>query len=220
MPSPTFFALPPEKRARIVDEAIAVFSESSFHQASLSELVRRLGISKGSIYQYFEDKLDLYRWLLIDEVPRQKKHFMETSAGSSPRDFWKQLEQHIELGMAFLVAHPRLARLTAFSADPTADAAIRGLHTAVCEQGFDELKELLKAGIASGDLPPKTNLAMATSVASAVIGPGLTDIILRELDAEMHEVLANTSLRDRLDRRMRRRLAKQSVAFLKDGLGR
>ncbi|HKU37630.1 MAG TPA: helix-turn-helix domain-containing protein, partial [Polyangiales bacterium] len=90
MPTSTFFALPAERRDRLVREAIREFSERSYAEASLSQIAVRSRIPKGSFYQYFEGKLDLYRWLLTDEVPRHKRAFL--AAGDAPRDFWDGLE--------------------------------------------------------------------------------------------------------------------------------
>ena len=76
MPKRTFFALPEERRERLVREAIAEFSERPYAEASLSQIAQRARIPKGSFYQYFKDKLDLYRWLLTEEAPRHKREFI------------------------------------------------------------------------------------------------------------------------------------------------
>lgn len=219
MPTQTFFDLPAPKQARIVEEAITEFSERSFEAASLSAIVRRLGIAKGSIYQYFRDKEELYHWLMTEEVPRRKADYSAEPPRVSGKGFWERLEWRIERGIGFLVEHPRLARLTAAAADPAAPAAIRGLYRAVCDQGHEALREFLRQGVASGALPRTTDLDLAATVVTSVTGPGLTDVILRTLDAEMHEILSDDALRARIDTRMRRRLARKSVAFLRNGLG-
>lgn len=217
MPKSTFFRLPDERRERLVREAIAEFADRTFAEASLSEIARRASIPKGSFYQYFDDKLDLYRWLLTDEAPRRKREFV--GAVSLEGDFWAGLERVIERGMAFLVEHPHLARLAAAAADPTAIVEVRGLHQAICDAGNAELRDLLAHGVASGAITADCNLDMATRLVAAVIGPGLTDVVLQELGADLHEVLASDSLRKRLGPRRRRRLAGQAVAFIRSGLG-
>lgn len=217
MPKSTFFRLPDERRERLVREAIAEFSDRMYAEASLSEIARRASIPKGSFYQYFDDKLDLYRWLLTEEVPRRKREFLGTV--NLDGDFWAALETVIERGMAFLVEHPRLARLAAAAADPTAIVEVRGLHQAICDAGNAELRVMLAQGVASGAIAADCNLAMATRLVAAVIGPGLTDVVLQELGADLHEVLASDSLRKRLGPRRRRRLASQAVLFIRSGLG-
>jgi AcrR family transcriptional regulator len=233
MPAATFFALPAERRDRLVREAIREFSDHPYAQASLSQIARRSRIAKGSFYQYFDDKLDLYRWLVTEEAAREKRAFLQEgasgrSATRSPSpsptqtegDYWAGFETLIERGMAFLVERPRLARLTAAAADPTAGADVRGLHRAICEAGIDELRAHLQQGIASGAIRnPDVNLDVATRLVAAIVGPGLTDVVLQELGAELHEVLASDSLRKRLGPARRRRLAHQAVLLIRGGLG-
>lgn len=216
MPNPTFFRLPEERRRRLVEEAVVEFAERPYGEASLSEIARRSRIPKGSFYQYFEGKLDLYRWLLTEEAARQKRAFVGVAGDGT--DFWADLETFVERGMAFLVEHPRLARLSAAAADPSADEDVRGLHRAICEAGIAELRALLRAGIEQGALARGTDLDVAARLVSTVIGPGLTDVVLHELGAELHEVLASDSLRKRLGPARRRRLARDAVNFVRSGL--
>lgn len=216
MPKPTFHRLPAERRDRLVEEAIVEFSDRAYAEASLSQIARRARIPKGSMYQYFEDKLDLYRWLLTDEVPRRKRVFLGEAPAAG--DFWARLENQVERGMAFLVAHPRLARLSAAAADPTALPEVRGLHQAICDAGFAELRALLAEGARGGDLHAP-DLDVAARFVSTIIGPGLTEVVLQELGAGLHEVLASDALRRRLGPQRRRTLAAQAVHFIRGGLG-
>jgi AcrR family transcriptional regulator len=217
MPTDTFHRLPEERRARLVREAIVEFSDRAFAEASLSQIARRAQIPKGSFYQYFEDKLDLYRWLLTEEVPRMKREFLGQTTETD--DFWTRLETVIERGMAFLVENPRLARLSAAAADPTGLAAVRGLHQAICDASLVELRAVLEQGVKSGAIKRDVDLAIATRLVSTIIGPGLTEVVLEELGAELHRVLASNALRKRLDARRRRRLARQTIDFIRTGLG-
>ena len=55
----TFYNLSEEKRKRVVGAVIAEFSESEDEKISINRIIRRAGISRGSFYQYFDDKVDL-----------------------------------------------------------------------------------------------------------------------------------------------------------------
>ncbi|UJR81381.1 TetR/AcrR family transcriptional regulator [Sandaracinus amylolyticus] len=218
MPTPTFFRLPDEKRERFVEEAINEFADRSYAEASLSQIVKRIGIAKGSVYQYFADKLDLYRWLLTEEVPRRRREFVGV-IDDADADFWAALETQIERGMAFLVEHPKLARITAAAADPTAHEEVRGLHRAVCQAGEAELERSLERGIRRGAISKDVDPKIAVHFVTAITGPGLTNVVLQELGADLHEILASDELRRRLDPRRRRRLAKQALLLIQRGLG-
>ena len=63
MPKQTFFNLPKEKRDRIIAAAKEVFSKNSYEEASINQIVKLARIPRGSFYQYFEDKDDLYGYL-------------------------------------------------------------------------------------------------------------------------------------------------------------
>jgi AcrR family transcriptional regulator len=217
MPTQTFHRLPEERRARLVEAAIEAFSERPYVEASLSKIAERARIPKGSFYQYFTDKLDLYRWLIADETPRLKRAFVGPVTGE--HDFFETLERFVERGMAFLVEHPRLAQLTARAADPSALPEVRGLHKRVCDASLGELRELLERGVREGAIAKNGELDVHVRFVAAIIGPGLVDAILYELDAELYEVLLSDALRARLDARMRQRLAHAAVEMIRAGIG-
>lgn len=64
MPKQTFFNLPEDKLNRIIDCAVDEFAEYGYTGASISRMVAAAGIAKGSFYQYFEDKEDLYGYVI------------------------------------------------------------------------------------------------------------------------------------------------------------
>src|SRR5215831_10591841 len=50
-----------ERPAEIVDAALEVFSEKGFAAAKLDDIARRAGISKATLYLYFETKEEIFR---------------------------------------------------------------------------------------------------------------------------------------------------------------
>lgn len=49
-----------EKRRAILEAACAVFTQKGFHRARVEEIAVRAGVGKGTIYEYFPSKKDLY----------------------------------------------------------------------------------------------------------------------------------------------------------------
>jgi hypothetical protein len=97
---------------------------------------------------------------------------------------------------------------------------VRGLHEAICEAGIGELRAMLERGVTEGAIAAENlDLDVATRLVAAIVGPGLTDVVLKELGAALHEVLASDSLRKQLGLARRRRLAHQAVLLIKSGLG-
>ena len=64
MPTETFLRLPEEKRARFLNAAWEEFTRTSFADVSINQIVRQAGIPRGSFYQYFVDKRDLFVYLM------------------------------------------------------------------------------------------------------------------------------------------------------------
>lgn len=64
MPSNTFFRLPEEKRQRLMEAAWEEFLKSSFADASINQIIHNAHIPRGSFYQYFQDKEELFWYLM------------------------------------------------------------------------------------------------------------------------------------------------------------
>ncbi len=60
----------PMKRAQILAGAGRVIHRMGYDAASVSDIAREAGVSKGTIYAYFEDKLDLFEALMDDTRDR------------------------------------------------------------------------------------------------------------------------------------------------------
>jgi len=64
VPSSTFLNLPAEKQEKLLEAATREFSHKPFNEASINQIIREAGIPRGSFYMYFQDKEDLFRYLL------------------------------------------------------------------------------------------------------------------------------------------------------------
>lgn len=75
MPKQTFFHLPKEKRETLIQAAEKEFSRAPLHKASIANIVKDAEIPRGSFYQYFDDKEDLYYYLLNELSEKNNTHF-------------------------------------------------------------------------------------------------------------------------------------------------
>ena len=55
----------PAKRQQILEGARRVFMSQGFDAASMNDITREAGVSKGTLYVYFENKEDLFKALII-----------------------------------------------------------------------------------------------------------------------------------------------------------
>ena len=75
IPKKTFLNLDSEKQQRITDAALNEFALRSYEEANLSNIIKEAKIPRGSFYQYFEDKLDLYRYI-FNYIKEKKMKFL------------------------------------------------------------------------------------------------------------------------------------------------
>lgn len=64
MPSKTFLNLPEQKQKKLIKAAMDEFLTVSFTEVSINKIISKAEISRGSFYTYFEDKEDLFEYLL------------------------------------------------------------------------------------------------------------------------------------------------------------
>ena len=63
MCSETFLRLPEEKRNRFLDAAWEEFTRVNLADASINNIIKKAGIPRGSFYQYFSSKDELFAYL-------------------------------------------------------------------------------------------------------------------------------------------------------------
>lgn len=80
----TFYNLPCEKRKRITDAVIKEFMERPNEKVSINRIIKTAEISRGSFYQYFDDKVDLIEIItktMFEESSNKAKEILKLSCG-------------------------------------------------------------------------------------------------------------------------------------------
>ncbi len=85
MPTSTFYNLEEEKRKQIFEACVEEFAEHTFSEASINQIIKSAGISRGSFYQYFADKEDCYMYLL-GEIAKEKMALFKDIVEKDPQD--------------------------------------------------------------------------------------------------------------------------------------
>ncbi len=57
-------------KKRIVEAAITVFAKKGYHQTKMSDIAKEVGVSKGTLYQYFKSKEELFE--AVVQIPFRK----------------------------------------------------------------------------------------------------------------------------------------------------
>ncbi|MGC9399414.1 MAG: TetR/AcrR family transcriptional regulator [Anaerolineae bacterium] len=188
MPKETFFNLPAKKRQRILDVAIEAFATQDYNEVSVNQLVKQAKIAKGSFYQYFEDKADLYVYLL-ELALSEKQAFIEAQSPPQPEmGFFAYLRWLFHVSVRYEFAHPRLSQVTyraLYSHQGPQAASQARLQVAA----RDFYARMLTQGIMKGDVRPDIDRDAATFVLSTVLGR-VGYYILRRLGWDYEDLLS------------------------------
>src|SRR5947209_12367380 len=70
-----------EAKSRILEAANKVFAERGYHEATMDDIAKRLGVSKGAIYLYFSSKEDPFE-AMCKTAPQAFKEILYSSFGN------------------------------------------------------------------------------------------------------------------------------------------
>ena len=105
MPKNTFLELDQDKRERIIEVALNEFAAYGYENSSTNRIVKECGISKGSLFKYFENKEDLY-FYLIETVALEMMHDMAPDADSLPEEIKARIIDYSLAEISWYIANP------------------------------------------------------------------------------------------------------------------
>lgn len=161
MPKQTFLNLSEEKRKAFIKIALDEFANNDYNNASVSKIVTKAGIAKGSVYQYFADKQDLFMYLLDVANQEMLAHITQTPAPDPNAGFFETLRWQMSVAVQAAVKYPvhsKLARRAYSSPLPFRDSILEKAKK-VREGHF---QGMVAQAQASGHLDPKLDPALVS----------------------------------------------------------
>ncbi|GAS92763.1 TetR/AcrR family transcriptional regulator [Mycolicibacterium brisbanense] len=131
MPTVTWARVDPARRAAVIAAAEAEFGAHGYSRGSLNVIARRAGVAKGSLFQYFADKRDLYAFIADVASQRVRSHMEGRIRELDPsRPFFEFLPDLLDDWVAYFADHPRERALHAaasFEVDADARVSVRAV---------------------------------------------------------------------------------------------
>ena len=153
MPTVTWARVDPARRAAVIEAAEAEFAGHGFSGGSLNVIARRAGVAKGSLFQYFADKRDLYAFIAEIGCQRVRSYMEERIRALNPdRPFFEFLTDLLDDWVAYFADHPRERALHAaasFEVDTDARISVR---TVIDRHYLEVLRPLVHNARTRGDL--------------------------------------------------------------------
>jgi AcrR family transcriptional regulator len=109
MPKETFKNLPEEKKYFIIQVATDEFYDYGYEKSSISRIVERSGIAKGSFYQYFEGKEDLFRLIIAIASEKKLEYLNNMIANLNNMSFFESIRTLFMDSLTFHKDNPKFA---------------------------------------------------------------------------------------------------------------
>ncbi|MBD2393304.1 TetR/AcrR family transcriptional regulator [Cyanobacterium aponinum FACHB-4101] len=188
MPTQTFFNLPEAKQQIIIEKSLEQFADHSYEAVSISRIVQEARIAKGSFYQYFEGKEDLYLYLVDIGIARQKSFIENADLPPIENGFFPYLRSLLKTSLDFQISHPHftqiLFRLPNYGDIPFRDEVFH--RTKAVSIAF--IKEKIEYAIALGQLPKYLNPDMVAFMI-VTLGNELRQFIPRHLGIKVGKLV-------------------------------
>lgn len=153
MPTVTWARVDPARRAAVIEAAESEFGAHGFSGGSLNVIARRAGVAKGSLFQYFADKRDLYAFIADIGSQRVRSYMEDLIRRLDPgRPFFEFLTDLLDAWVAYFAEHPRERALhAAATLEVDTDARV-SVRSVIHRHYLEVLRPLVRDARARGDL--------------------------------------------------------------------
>jgi AcrR family transcriptional regulator len=141
---------PNKAEQRLLDSAMALFSEKGYAATSIREIIERAGVTRPVLYYYFKNKEDLFRHIVessFDEFVGDLRVTLDRSAGCTARLAAVACEAFRQCG-----EYPDVVRLILqmFMAPPGHVPQLD--KTRLWESWFSRIRDIMTEGLKAGEL--------------------------------------------------------------------
>lgn len=142
----TFNNLTDERQEEIILICLEEFALNDFQSASLSTIVTKLNIAKGSFYRYFESKQALY-YFLLDRCIQKRLENDQENITSKPSEFFELMIEHLIGKMRFDKKYPMHSAFLYNVMQEKNSEELGNIQLAVKTKALAAVKPLVKAAI-------------------------------------------------------------------------
>ena len=159
MSTVTWARVDPARRAAVIEAAEAEFGAHGFSRGSLNVIARRAGVAKGSLFQYFADKRDLYAFIADIGSQRVRSYMEDLIRELDPsRPFFEFLTGLLDGWVAYFADHPHERALhAAATLEVDTDARI-SVRSVIHRHYLEVLRPLVRDAQARGDLSKDSDI--------------------------------------------------------------
>ncbi|MDK2917811.1 MAG: hypothetical protein PWQ37_544 [Candidatus Petromonas sp.] len=104
-----------QNKEELFQAALDEFTQKSYKDASLNNILKKAGMSKGAFYYHFKNKEDLYFSILEEVYDAEhefiEEHIKEIGENITEKNFFEILKIYGEASLEFSIRHPKYYHL-------------------------------------------------------------------------------------------------------------
>ncbi len=166
MTSKTFLNIPKEKQDCVIRAAQIEFAKYGYHQANISDICERAGISNGALYKYFKNKAELYV-AVINRQAEGMAEYMRSVLHSNGTCFDK-IRTLMKNTRTEVEARNDTFRIILQLGTSDMDLFARKVTRRIEAASFENIRAILVQGIERGEIRPDIDLKMTAYLISSL----------------------------------------------------
>jgi TetR/AcrR family transcriptional regulator len=165
----TFRRLDPERRQAVLDALFEEAAEKGPSRLNIKQVAERSGASIGSLYQYFGSRENLVRFMVKIAVGSMVELLRISMISLRNLPFREALRYYIVEGVRYSQSQKSLTRFLTLSAYQGDEEIGRTVVEPIAVVMREVVRDLLKAGVARGELRPEIDLEAASRAVNVLI---------------------------------------------------
>jgi AcrR family transcriptional regulator len=203
MPKETFFNLSSEKREKIIDAAMDEFASRSYFDARITAITDQASIARGSFYQYFEDKKDLFKYIIDLAVNQKIQYINQTVLVNMEKcSFFQILREAYLSGIRFAKEHPRLLAIGLQLVNN--QELYQEILGEQAEKSYAFYQRLVEKGINDGELDPTIDPVVVSRFLTR-LNYALADLVYEDGKLDMADMTTIDQLLSFVENGLRKR---------------
>lgn len=175
------------KREAIVEAAIQVFSRKGYHNTRMEEIALVAGAGKGTIYEYFNSKLELFQEILFKGWRVFEENTTVEEIDSMPI---RELLQGLISGhLRFFKEHSQLTRVTFWDVE-SIDQELMAWARRIRTDKEQRVQLLIEAAIARGEVRADLDARVISRPVCAIIPYFAAAEVINNEDIDPHRLAA------------------------------
>jgi len=168
------------KRDLIVEAGVQVFSKKGYHHTKMEEIAVAAGIGKGTIYEYFSSKLQLFQEIM--EKSLQYYNESVSTERKSQMTVAERIQMITEGHFRFCQQNMELSRIIFWDAE-IIDEELKEWFYSKRKEKEEVLQNVIEEGIHRGELRP-VDAKLVTLMIGGILGQIWVPIVLEGWDVD------------------------------------